>query len=263
MLSGYWSEGHPSMEGLLFESSLTTPFHFLNAAEVSERPSNPIGGLSYHRLDFERAVDHLALYNVSYYVSFTERATTEAADAGLEVLATSDPFTVYALPESSLVDVATTVPSVWDGEGSFLDAALEWYDDIEGFDRWLVAAGPQEWPRIDGLPIDDADPITTPGAVSDVVLENHTISFSTTAIGVPHLVKVSHFPNWTADGAEGPYRAAPSLMVVVPTQEDVVIEFRNTWAENLGWLLTFGSLGGLVVYGIVARFRRRRTAAAV
>ena len=94
--------------------------------------------------------------------------------------------------------------------------------------------------------------------MTDVVLDNHTISFSTTAIGVPHLVKVSHFPNWTADGAAGPYRAAPSLMVVVPTDQDVVIEFRNTWAENLGWLLTFVALGGLVVYGVVSRVRNRR-----
>ena len=38
MLFPYWSEGHPSMEGLFFESSLTTPFHFLNASEVSESP---------------------------------------------------------------------------------------------------------------------------------------------------------------------------------------------------------------------------------
>jgi hypothetical protein len=260
MLTGYWSEGHPSMEGLLFESSLTTPFHFLNAAEVSERPSNPIGGLDYHRLDFERAVAHLALYDVAYYVSFTERATEAARQAGLEVLAVSEPFTVYALPDSALVDVAEFVPSVWDGDGSFHDAALEWYGDIEGLDRWLVAEGPDEWPRVESLPIEDADPIRAGGAVGDVVLENHKISFSTTAIGVPHLVKVSHFPNWVADGAEGPYRAAPSLMIVVPTSEDVVIEFRHTWAENLGMLLSLGSLGGLLVYGVIRRIRRRRGA---
>ena len=120
---------------------------------------------------------------------------------------------------------------------------------------------PEDWPRVDRIPIESADPITTPGSVSEIVLENHSISFSTTAIGVPHLIKVSHFPNWTADGAEGPYRAAPSLMVVVPTQEDVVVEFRNTWAENLGWLLTLGALGGLVVYAVLGEVRRRREAA--
>ncbi len=262
MLTGYWSEGHPSMEGLLFESSLTTPFHFLNAAEVSERPSNPVGGLDYHRLDFDRAVKHLAVYDVAYYVSFTERATEEADAYGLERLAVTDPFVVYALPESSLVDVATYEPVVWDGDEEFLEAALDWYDDVGGLDRWIVADGPEEWPRVDQVPFDPTTRLTA-GTVSNVVLENHRISFSTTAVGVPHLVKVSHFPNWQTDDALGPWRAAPSLMVVVPTQEDVVIEFKNTWAETLGWTLTLGSLGAMLVLAGVRAYRRRSGVARV
>jgi hypothetical protein len=246
MLTGYWSDGHPSMEGLLFESSLTTPFHFLNAAEVSSRPSNPVGGLNYHRLDFSRAVEHLALYNVAYYVSLTDEATNAAADFGLEKLAETEPFTIWKLPDSALVDVAEYEPIVWDGEETFVDAALEWYDDVERLDRWLVIDGPEEWERVEAISrTTSRERIVGRGAVSDIVLEDHRISFSTTAVGVPHLVKVSAFPNWQADGAEGPYRAAPSLMVVIPTQEDVVIEFRNTWAENLGFVLTGGALAYL------------------
>jgi hypothetical protein len=257
MLTGYWTEGrHPSMEGLLFESSLTTPFHFLNAAEVSSRPSNPIGGLNYHRLDFSRAVEHLALYNVSYYVSYTDEATEAAGDFGLEQLAVTEPFTVWRLPESSLVDVAAFEPVVWDGEEGFVDAALEWYDDVDRLDRWLVMDGPAEWERVDEISRSIArERISTSGFVSNVVLEDERISFRTTAVGVPHLVKVSAFPNWQADGAEGPYRAAPSLMVVIPTQEDVVIEFRNTWAETMGLVLTFGAL---VYLAFLAGRRRGR-----
>ena len=42
---------------------------------------------------------------------------------------------------------------------------------------------------------------------------------------MPVLVKVSYFPNWKAHGAEGPYRIAPNLMVVVPTCNDVSLTF--------------------------------------
>ena len=262
MLTGYWSEGHPSMEGLLFESSLTTPFHFLNAAEVSERPSNPVGGLDYHRLDFDRGVAHLAVYGVSYYVSYTETATEAAKDHGLEVLAESPPWTVFALPEPSLVDVADYQPVVWDGEEGFVDAALDWYGDVDRLDRWLVAEGPEKWARVSEIPFERPERVAGGGEVSDVVLEDHRISFRTTAVGVPHLVKVSAFPNWMATGAEGPYRAAPSLMVVVPTDEEVVIEFRNTWAENLGWVLTLLSLAGLAGWGVTRWVGRRRRRAA-
>ena len=75
---------------------------------------------------------------------------------------------------------------------------------------------------------------------------------------MPHLVKVSYFPNWTVEGADGPFRAAPSLMVVVPTGEQVVLEFRNTTAESFGMALTLIALVALAVYA----YRRQRLRAA-
>ncbi|NQV07244.1 hypothetical protein HQ535_11900 [bacterium] len=263
MLTGYWSDGHPSMEGLLFESSLTTPFHFLNAAEVSKRPSNPIPGLDYHRLDsdpgnFERGIVHLGVYGVAYYVSFTDEANEAAVSAGLEILEVSPPFTVYALPETPLIEVAPYQPVVYDGEDGFVDAALDWYGDIDGLDRWMVADGPEDWPRVETVGTGPRRRLQTDNAsVSDVVLDDHRISFTTTAVGVPHLVKVSYFPNWTAVGADGPYRAAPSLMIVVPTDNDVVIEFSDTWAETSGRWITISTIVGLGAWWFIRRRRAK------
>jgi len=262
MLTPYWSDGHPSMEGLLFESSLTTPFHFLNAAEVSRSPSNPVRGLNYRSLDFSRAVPHLQLYDVSYYVAWTDEAKAAAEEYGLIRVSRTDPFEVFVLPDASAVDVATIQPTVYEGE-DFFEAALAWYDDVENLDRWLVADGPDEWPRTANAegPFTGGAIIADPGEVSDVVVEDHRISFTTTAVGVPHLIKVSWFPNWEASGAEGPYRAAPSLMVVVPTEEEVVLEFARGWAENVGMASTFLVTGGLIV--LAMRKRRRRSGAAL
>jgi hypothetical protein len=261
MLTPYWTESsHPSMEGLYFESSITTPFHFLNAAEVSQKPSNPVRGLDYNNFNFERALDHLPVYDIRYYVSFTPEAT-EAASAMPEFtqLVTAEPWTVFELPESSLVDVATTVPVVYDGP-DFVDAALAWYDRTDELDLWLVDDGPPAWPRMSdpeasltGL----GSPIAQAGEVSAVELENHRIAFDTTAVGVPHLVKVSDFPNWTAEGAEGPYRAAPSLMVVIPTEEHVEITFERTWDEQLGLALTAGGLLLAASWPLIQRRRHR------
>ena len=256
MLFPYWSEGHPSMEGLFFESSLTTPFHFLNASEVSEKPSNPVRGLDYRGFDMERGIEHLAVYNVDYYVSYTEAGAEAARAEGLAEVGVALPWRIFALPPSSLVDIATSEPAVWAGGGDFLDPALEWYDDVDNMDKWLVADGPTDWQRV--ATVDDrlisVEAVAGSGVVTDVVTDDHRISFTTTAVGVPHLVKVSYFPNWTAEGAEGPYRAAPSLMVVVPTSEQVVLEFKNTSAENLGMALTLIALVGLGVYA----YRRHR-----
>ncbi len=259
MLLPYWTEGtHPSMEGLFFESSLTTPFHFLNQAEMSVSPSRPVPGLNYHTFDFDRGLEHLALYDVRYYVTYTEEAR-EAADLrdDLRKVGTSLPFSIYELPPSSAVDVATFVPAVFEGT-SFDEAALDWYDRRGDLDEWLVEQGPDDWPRVgDDLEGLGSRPVAGGGAVSDVIVDDHRISFRTTAVGVPHLVKVSFFPNWTAEGADGPYRAAPALMVVVPTEENVSLEFRSTWAEQVGMALSIGGLLFVMVRGFVA-WRRPR-----
>ena len=285
MLIPYWTEGsHQSMEGLYFESSLTTPFHFINHSEMSYQPSNPIPGLQYHTFDMERGLRHMDLYGVDYYVSFTPEAAEKAAGiAGFEEIAVTEPFHIFRLPETDLVVPATHQPAVYEvpergllasliGSGtvtgpngeplpSFHDLSLEWYEDVDNMDRWVVADGPEDWPRIEAIGQRPDVELDVPAdAVSDIVVEDHRISFSTEAIGVPHMVKVSYFPNWEATGAEGPWRASPSLMVVVPTEEDVVIEFQDTWAETGGKVLTFGGVASLLIVGFVLNRRRVVTA---
>lgn len=281
MLIPYWTNGsHPSMEGLFFESSLTTPFHFINSSEMSEKPSNPIPGLTYHTGEMDRGLKHLALFGVDYYVSFTPEAT-ERADGIPEMtkVATTEPFTIYQLPHTDLVEVASFQPSVYEvpehglldsltgsdtvtGSGgeelpSFFDMALTWYEDIDNMERLVVADGPEDWPRIESIDQRPTTPIEAPSnAVSDITIENHRISFTTSAVGLPHLIKVSYFPNWRAEGAEGPWRSTPSLMMVVPTSENVVLEFEDTWAETGGKLATGLALVALIGVGVWSVRRR-------
>lgn len=281
MLIPYWTEyTHQSMEGLFFESSITTPFHFINHSEMSFRPSNPIPGLSYHTFDMERGLVHMDTYGVLYYVSITPEAAEKAQTIdGFELISTSGRFNIFRLPDTELVTVATKLPAVYDvpdrgllasligsetvrgpdGEPlpSFHDMALAWYDDIANLDRVVVDGGPTEWPRITNLGERPNVSLTETGTVSNIVVEDHRISFTTTAVGVPHVVKVSYFPNWKATGAEGPWRATPSLMVVVPTQAEVVLEFSDTWVETGGKILSLVGIGALVVVGVLTRRRFR------
>jgi hypothetical protein len=280
MLFPYWSEGHPSMEGLLFESSLSTPFHFMNAAEMSDRPSNPIPGLPYSGFDLDRGLAHMELFNVRYYVTFTERATSAARlHPAYTQIAEASPWTIFSLPESSLVDVAEYVPAVFEPTDEvgvieraglifrededlhdFFRGAVDWHSQIETLDHWLVESGPSDWPRVtEGLGgLEETAAIATSGSVSNVVLEDDRISFETTAIGVPHLVKVSFFPNWKATGAEGPFRSAPAFMVVIPTESQVELTFTRRWYESTGLLLTTVAALGLGAWF----FRQRRLATA-
>jgi hypothetical protein len=246
MLIPYWSEGHTTMEGVFFESSLTTPFHFLLQSEMSRSPSQPVRWLRYDTFALERGIAHSALFNIDYYLSQTEDMTDEANRLGLEPLIEEEAYSIFRLPDTDPIEVARFEPTVYEGEEEFVFMAVEWFDDLDNLDHWVVADGPEDWVRFDELdgPYDLGPALDTAGAaVSDVVIEDHKISFTTTAVGVPHLVKTSYFPNWRAAGAEGPYRATPSLMVVVPTQSEVSLQFGRTWAENLGMVLTILALG--------------------
>ncbi|MEZ5373754.1 MAG: 6-pyruvoyl-tetrahydropterin synthase-related protein [Microthrixaceae bacterium] len=88
-----------SMEGLYFEASMTTPFHFLNQSLLSEAPSRPQRDLPYQDLDVAEGVKRLQLYGVRYYMSRSEEATlqgklTEGLDASLEEVAEVPRWTV-------------------------------------------------------------------------------------------------------------------------------------------------------------------------
>ncbi len=260
MLIPYWSEEHETMEGVFFESSLTTPFHFLNQAEMSRSPSQPVRGLTYRTFDLARGIEHSMLYNIEYYVTQTDEMTGEALRLGLEPLIEDEAYTVFALPESSAVEVAQFTPMVYEGEEDFAAVALAWYDELDTLDNWIVADGPADWERFDELvgPYDLGAAVdTTDAVVTDIVIEDHRISFTTTAVGLPHLVKTSYFPNWEATGAEGPYRAAPSLMVVIPTEQNVSLEFARTWTENLGMALTLAAFMFVVWWVSRSRAVRR------
>ena len=121
MLMPYWA-GHPSMEGLYYESGLTTPFHFLTVAEVAERPSNPIGTLPYRQFNLQRGIDHMELLDVSWYVTFTDLAKRAALRSPrLELVDEFGRFAIFAVDTPGQV----VIPSVRAGRarGTALDRA--------------------------------------------------------------------------------------------------------------------------------------------
>jgi hypothetical protein len=256
MLLPYFSPGHDTVEGVFFESSITTPFHFLTASEVARSPSNAVRGLKYRGLDFSRGIDHMARLGVDQYISFTEESAEAAQLAGLEVIAKPSPWTIFDLPDTSLVEPLAYRPVVYAGEEDFFDVSLAWFDDVEGMDHIVVEDGPASWRRVPVIQdrfLSSSAYAVTGTEVTDIVMDDHQIAFTTTAVGVPHVIKVSYFPNWEAEGAEGPFRATPSLMVVVPTEEQVTLTFGVTWVEKVGRLLT---VTGLLVIGAWFVWRR-------
>jgi len=282
----YWTDGKiGSMEGLYFESSATTSFHFLTVSEVAKRPSNPVRGLVYGTLeDFDQGVEHMRMLGVRYYMAWTPEAQAKAdAHPNLELAAeipdvdTFDPkgWKVYEIDGWALVEGLRYEPVVartsggtyeecWDQPwpdqnasqaelGGWECDAARWWRDGELLDRPWTASGPDEWLRIDVDELADAPRERLPAVeVSDVVERPDKISFSVDQVGVPVVVRASYFPNWNAHGAEGPYRIAPNMMVVIPTERDVSLTYDLTGVDWLGRLLTLLGIAALLA---LARWR--------
>ncbi len=277
MLLPYWTNGCiATMEGLYYESSATTPFHFLNSAELSVQPSNPMRGLDYPSApNVTEGIKHLQMFGVRYYLAVSPSIQRQAAaNPSLRLLASVGPFPmplsngttqeqtwkVYRVLDSPLVQPLANQPVVVPGTlrtaTSWLDLAQGWYLDPRRWDVFLTAGGPRSWVRV--TPGDTSPPVHAepPVTVSHVRLHEESVSFDVSRTGVPMLVKVSYFPNWQVRGAAAVYRATPNLMVVVPTATHVTLTYGSTPVDWTARGMTL--LGVIALMGMWWLPRRRR-----
>jgi hypothetical protein len=278
--------GQPTMEGLLIESSMNAPFHFINQKQTSETATEAVPGVPYqqYRFDFPAGLAHLRLYGVRYYVAYDackndqeqwvpcgdlglqDREAQAAKAAGLPVVARSGRFTIYRVGSGDLVEVPRFKPVLVD-HPDWRANGLAWYAHPEWLQTPLVfaSAGDQAakaaFAASGPLPLRTLpkEPLDRPGELA--ATSNRTgdvISFHTDRVGEPHIVKVSWFPNWKVEGAEGPWLLSPALMVVVPTQPDVRLSYRDTPVDQAGKALTVVGLGALLAPTVLGRVRARR-----
>ncbi len=288
MLLPHWTDGCiGSMEGLFFEASGTTPYHFITAAAMSKQSSNPVRELRYDDNNAALGVRYLQELGVRYYMGFTPEAVREAsAQPALREIARSGPWVIYQVEGSDLVvplavqpvvvgsrsDDESTMGHPDDAKERWLEIGTSWFQNPNDWVALPAADGPDEWQRISvgidfnrriGEPDDSSrrvdvvtpsEPITVVNTelatVTDVVQGRSSVSFRVDKVGTPILVRTSYFPNWGVSGADGPYRVAPNMMVVVPTDNEVKLSFGWSFLDVLAYLV---SIGGIVV---LVRWRR-------
>jgi hypothetical protein len=269
MLLPYWTGNCvDSMEGLLFESSATTPYHFLDQAELSDAPSDPMVGLDYGSVDVELGVQHLQMLGVKYYMAFSPDIISQAKDDPelTQVAVTKDwpspgvQWHIYLIKNSPLVSGLSVLPNVVANTTSregWLLASQKWWLNGQDLGTPLASGGPESWPRTSS----GAKEITksiTPAIVSDVRSSAERVSFSVNAIGKPVLIKISYYSQWHVDGGLGPYRVSPNLMVVVPTSKHVSLVYSPTSSDQVANLISQGLIILGLGVGVASVVRRRR-----
>ncbi len=271
MLLPHWTDGCiGSMEGLYFESSATTPFHFLNQSVLSDAPSRAQRDLPYQGFDIDTGVEQLQLMGVRYYMAQSDNAIAAAeSHPSLTQVGEAQPFVIFEVDGSELVEGLQYEPVVVSGRSAeqlandeavtrfdvgWVGQAVNQYNDPAAYLALPAEDGPPGWERRESLATSDGDPVD-PVAVSNVATTDSTISFDVDRVGEPVLVKASYFPNWTADGADGPWRVGPNLMVVVPTDTSVRLAYDRTLID---WFSTILTVAGLAIVGMLAVRARRQ-----
>jgi hypothetical protein len=272
-----------SMEGLYFEASSTTPYHFLNQSALSKQPSSAQRDLPYPGFDIDLGIRQLQLMGVRYYLAFSDTAVAAAqAHPDLREIASSGPWHMFLVADSELVVPLKYSPVVYtdvdEHQKDWLQPAAKFFNDPSQYDVLRAASGPAAWPRFtipetaklnateiqkartaaeaDGAAFEDPTVPDPPRealpsvAVSGITTTDDTVAFDVDRIGVPVLVKTSYFPNWKVDGATGPYRVTPNLMVVIPTSTHVRLHYGATGIDYVSYGLT---LIGVVLLALLFR----------
>ena len=276
MLLPFWTDGCiSSMEGLFFEAAGSTPYHFITAAAMSKQSSNPVRELRYDNNDAALGVKYMQELGVKYFMGFTPEAIAQASQQeGLTEVARSGPWVVYRVANSDVVTPLAMQPVVANISANnprerWLEVGTSWFQHPEVWTTPIADSGPSEWQRVDvavdeskreGEPnsnnrrVDVVKPATAlvpvpldPVVVSNVDIGEESVKFSVDKIGVPVLVRVSYFPNWKVDGAKGPYRVAPNMMVVIPTSTNVSMHFGWNMRDYVAYLLSFAGIAWIVV----------------
>tara|TARA_B100000427_G_scaffold309498_1_gene298562 strand:- start:462 stop:1268 length:807 start_codon:yes stop_codon:yes gene_type:complete len=232
---------HESVEGLYFDSSITTPFHFVTVSGLAESPSNPVGGLSYINGDFDRGVRYMKELGVDYFISYTDSIKDKAIMSDeLENLFESSPFTVFKLYSDKVEVVAAelvnfTQPDLderisnsifkQNNSESFFSLAMKEFK-LENKTRIIEGIGAEEFQNLNNISNSKSE-------IRNIRISNNKITFQTEHPNELHIIKVSYFPNWKIENGSGPYRLSPSFMGVIPHSNEVTITFENTFLEKV------------------------------
>ena len=252
---------HQSVEGLYFDSSITTPFHFLTVSGVAERPSNPVGGLTYINGEFDKGFRLMEELGVDYFIAYTSSIKDKAnANENFNFLFSNEVFNVYSINTKKVELVEDNLyifesPNFYGrlrnavlregSEQNFFEAAFNSFKDelnykiIENYDESFAEPSDKN----------------TALLISDLNIQNELITFKTNKPNQLHLIKVSYFPNWKIKNGYGPFRISPSFMAVVPKDEFVEIRFESSNVEKALNLLSILTLFGALL--ITYKYKKR------
>jgi hypothetical protein len=242
--------GRATLEGVLLQTAVTSPFVYYIQSLVSEQGTSVIPGYSYPDSNPVRGTSRLDLFNVRDFLAVSDKVKAALdTDRRWKRLFVLEPYVIYRRTES---------PAGYVRVPKFRPVLLETANWKKDFHRWFDKDAVLDIPLVAAKTVPAAargffplsaksatDLARVPERLNCAITErvsSQEIEFSTSCPGVPHYISVAYHPNWRADGAFGVFLASPSFMIVVPQQPVVKLRFRRSAADWVGILATFAGI---------------------
>lgn len=217
----------PVLEGLYMESAVLGPAIYQVQSEISAKPSSPLVRFPSGSLDPQFAARHLNFLHADTILLRSDEAKAAIEASGLFTkTAQASPFALYRLKDfdSRLAQVVTQ-PLQLRPLDDWMQDAFAWFRTRSRFEAWLPVYGKD-------LKL-QAHQGAAP-AVREISLKRNEMVFETTAVGSPHLIKMSYHPRWQLASQGSLHIAGPGFMLVVPQEKEIRLVYGHTLVGKLG-----------------------------
>ncbi len=228
--------GKPTFEGLLIESSVFGPFHFINQTETTKTPTSAIAGFEYPPFDFKRGLDHLKFVNASYFVAFTPEIKA-LASRSLETLKEFDNFSVYKIGDNKPVSVVADFTTL-KKDKHWLDTSINWYKNGDLSKPIVFYKNSSQFNSLQKISKDD----DIDGNIKIIKSTNTSLVFETKDINKLHLIKTTYFPKWKNVKTKDSFIVSPVFVGVIPTENIVEVRFKNNFVDNFAYFMSYITL---------------------
>ncbi len=257
----------PIIEGGLVNSALGSLFAYTIQGEISAQGAGYPAIVPPSDFNPDLAQAHLELFNVRHIITaWPELQAALNHSTAWRVGYRVDDWNVFEAVggDPGMIGVLEAPPTavhVSDRQR----AAVAWMQHPALLDRPFVWLKPQEPPPSWATVITETDYrslLEKLAAVEPAIPEGfrfdsgpvtvtewaaHRIRFRTTAVGRPHLIKVSFFPNWQVRGAPEIRMVSPAFMLLVPDQPELELIYGYTLADRIGQIVTIIGIAWLVI----------------
>ncbi|KPA17069.1 repeat-containing protein [Candidatus Magnetomorum sp. HK-1] len=244
--------GRNTLEGIHYSSSIASKFLAFLQTEFSKDIKTPTSYI-LSKVDPKAAALHMSMYNISQLIILSP-AIKDAFGASPFFKHEIDinNFSVYRLKKSvpGYISPLKYLPILYTGKNWLEKFYQDWFKYPEQSKVYFVPDHYVHHPddravfqaQSENLTIKPdylKQAITIPASpVVKTSLQQLEIKFETSAIGIPHLIRVSYFPNWDVLGAHGVYPVTPHFMLVIPRSSKVTLTYSHCIWEKIGWCIT-------------------------